>query len=371
MVASDKPRAFDSSEVHSRAETDIGSKDNGLYENIDFGAQTLDIQKSALYVDSLTKTFGSGDNKVRALDGVSFAAKPGEVVGLLGPNGAGKTTAVKAILGLVIPDRGEVRIQGIDPYDQPKKAYKHVDAMFEGARNDYWRLTIEENLEYFAAVRGQKPDALADRHETLLERFGIADKADTEVRNLSRGMKQKVALTSILASEVSIAFLDEPTLGLDVESSLQLRKVINRIAKEERITILICSHEMNVIEDVCDRVIIMNEGRVLVNDSIDNLLAEFDTRRYRIVTRGMNRSILSDIRSDFDVREIEKINGHIQFVVNVNATQFYKLTDVMERHQLEMVSLQSVQPDLEKLFLNMTSGNASDVAPHTNRWGQS
>lgn len=369
MVASEKSSELGSPKVRSKAEPDFCSDDDNLYENIDFGGPKLNIQNSALYVDSLTKTFKSDDSEVKALNGISFAAKPGEVVGLLGPNGAGKTTAIKAILGLVVPDQGEIRIQGIDPYDQPKEAYKHVDAMSEGARNDYWRLTVAENLRYFAAVRGQKPEALADRHETLLDRFGLADKAGTQVRNLSRGMKQRVSLATILASQVSIAFLDEPTLGLDVESSLQLRNEINRIAREEGITMLICSHEMDVIEDVCDRVVIMNEGRVLANDSIENLLSEFDTRGYRIVTRGATRPILSYLQRNFDVKGIENINGHTQFVVNVDSEGFYKLTDVMERQQLEMVSLQSVQPDLEKLFLEITSGNQSGVAPHTNGRG--
>lgn len=371
MVIPDKSSELETTSVRSEDSPGVRSKENGLFENINFGDSTINPHKTALYVNGLTKTFGSGNDAIRALDGVSFAAEPGEVVGLLGPNGAGKTTAIKAILGLVLPDRGDVRIQGIDPYDKPRQAYKHVDAMFEGARNDYWRLTVKENLRYFAAVRGQNPRALANRHEDLLERFGIEDKADTQVRNLSRGMKQKVSLASILASEVSIAFLDEPTLGLDVESSLQLRKELNRLAREDAITLLICSHEMDVIEDVCDRVVIMNEGRVLANDSIENLLSEFETRGYRIVTRGIDKTTLSNICHYFDVRNTEQINGYTRFVVNVNSAGFYKLTDIMERKELELVSVQSVQPDLEKLFLEITSDNESEVEIRTNGWGSS
>lgn len=371
VVIPDKSSELGNPSLNSKDQTGVRSKETGLFENIDFGGPTVNPHETALYVDGLTKTFDSGDNEIRALDGVSFTAKPGEVVGLLGPNGAGKTTAIKAILGLVLPDRGDVRIQGIDPYDRPRQAYKHVDAMFEGARNDYWRLTVEENLRYFAAIRGQKPEALADRHEDLLERFGISDKADTQVRNLSRGMKQKVSLASILASDVSIAFLDEPTLGLDVESSLQLRTELTRLAREESITMLICSHEMEVIEDVCDRVVIMSGGRVLANDSIENLLSKFDTKGYRIVTRGINENTLSYICQYFDVDDIEQINGNTRFVVNVNSNGFYKLTDVMERQELELVSIESVQPDLQKLFLEITSNNQLDGDPRTNGWDSS
>lgn len=186
-----------------------------------------------LAVEGLSVQFGSGEDAVVAVDDVSFAVERGSVVGLLGPNGAGKTTAIKSIPGLVIPDAGIVRIDGIDVGADPRAAYRRVDAMLEGARNDYWRLTVRENLRYFGSIGGEDPDAVADRHESLLAQFDLAEKADEPVGNLSRGMKQKASPARTLASDASLVFLDEPTLGLAVYLPLAQGSVLLQRAMTE------------------------------------------------------------------------------------------------------------------------------------------
>ncbi|MFB6120808.1 MAG: ABC transporter ATP-binding protein [Halobacteriaceae archaeon] len=310
----------------------------------------IDPDDAALYVEGLRKQFGD----VTAVADVSFAVEPGEVVGLLGPNGAGKTTTIKSILGLVEPDAGDVRIRGVDVSERPRAAYAHVDAMLEGARNDYWRLTVRENLRYFAAIRGRDPDSLADRHVELLERFDLADEADTQVRALSRGMKQKVSLASALAGDVSAAFLDEPTLGLDVESSLQLRREIVRLAEERGLTLVISSHDMEVIEDVCDRVVIMSRGRVVADDTVDNLLAGFETRGYRITARDVAPATVAAVREAVEVTEVTDLDGRTRIEVAGDSAAFYRLTDVLEAHGVELDGVETMQPDLAEAFVEMT-----------------
>jgi len=326
-------------------------------------ALPADPDEAALYVDGLAKTFGSGDEAVEAVQDVSFAVEPGEVVGLLGPNGAGKTTTIKSVLGLVLPDEGDVRVHGIDIYERPRAAYEHVDAMLEGARNDYWRLTVRENLRYFAAIRGQDPDTLTDRHDELLEQFDLADFADTAVRDLSRGMKQKVSLASVLGGNVSVAFLDEPTLGLDVESSLKLRRELRRLVDERGLTLVVSSHDMEVIEDVCDRVIIMNDGRVIVDDTVESLLAGFETAGYRFTVRGADDAVLDDLRERFDLTGVESLDGRTRFEVAADSATFYRLTDTMERHGLDVDGVETVQPDLAEAFVEMTGGSVGEANP--------
>ncbi|WP_226023550.1 ABC transporter ATP-binding protein [Halomicrobium salinisoli] len=317
-------------------------------------APATDPDEAALYVDGLSKTFGSGSDAVRAVDDVSFAVDHGEVVGLLGPNGAGKTTTIKSILGLLLPDAGEVRIEGVDVYERPRRAYERVDAMFEGARNDYWRLTVRENLRYFAAIRGREPDAVADRHDELLDRLDLADRADTPVRDLSRGMKQKVSLASVLAGDVSVAFLDEPTLGLDVESSIALRRELRRLADERGLTLVVSSHDMDVVEDVCDRVIIVDDGRIVANDSVENLLAGYETRGYRIAVRGADDGDVAALRERFDVTGVERVEDRTRFEVAADSATFYRLTDALEARGLEVATVETVQPDLAEAFVEMT-----------------
>jgi ABC-2 type transport system ATP-binding protein len=124
--------------------------------------------ETVLRVDDLTKTYGDGEDAVTAVDGVSFSVERGEVVGVLGPNGAGKTTTIKSILGLVVPSDGTVEIAGVDAHGNPRGVYRHVGAMLEGARNVYWKLTVRENLEFFAALGGQSVAGTRKRHDELL-----------------------------------------------------------------------------------------------------------------------------------------------------------------------------------------------------------
>ncbi len=323
----------------------------------------VDPEEAAVSVEGLAKTFGSGADAVTAVDDVSFRVARGEVVGLLGPNGAGKTTTIKSMLGLVVPDDGAVRVDGVDVLEHPREAYEHVDAMLEGARNDYWRLTVRENLRYFAAVRGEDPDAMADRHDRLLDRLDLAEKADTAVRDLSRGMKQKVSLASVLAGRVSVAVLDEPTLGLDLESSVTLRRELRRLADERGVTLLVSSHDMDVIEEVCDRVIIMNDGRIVADDAVDSLLADFETRGYRITVGGVDERALVALRSDFEVTEVDRLDAErTRIVVAADSAAFYRLTDAMERHDLRVDAVETLQPDLGEAFVELTGDGGDSVA---------
>ncbi|WP_082224528.1 ABC transporter ATP-binding protein [Halolamina rubra] len=346
--------------------------DDELAVSASDGSPSLDPDEAAIYVDGLAKTFGSGESAVTAVEDVSLAVAPGEVVGLLGPNGAGKTTTIKSILGLILPDEGTVRVHGIDVHANPRAAYEYVDAMLEGARNDYWRLTVRENLRYFAAIRGQNPDAVTDRHDELLDHLDLAEKADTAVRDLSRGMKQKVSLASVLAGDISVAFLDEPTLGLDIESSLKLRTELRRLAEERGLTLVISSHDMDVIEDVCDRVVIMNEGRVVVDDTVEDLLAGFETRGYRITARGGTDAVLTDLQERFDLTDVQRTGDRLRFEVAADTATFYRLTDAMEAHGLDVASVETVQPDLAEVFVEMTngtteSGHANEAETSTTR----
>ncbi len=310
----------------------------------------------AIAVEGLRKRFGSGPEAVTAVDGVSFSVERGSVVGLLGPNGAGKTTTIKSILGMVLPDEGSVRIHGIDVYDEPRRAYAHVDAMLEGARNDYWRLTVRENLRYFSTIGGVDPDSIVDRHERLLEKLDLADAADQPVRSLSRGMKQKVSLASVLASEADVVFLDEPTLGLDVESSLTLRRELRRIVAERNLTVVVSSHDMDVIEDICDRVVIMNEGRVIADDSVENLLHDFDARGYRVTSPDLDDELLADLRDRFEVADVEELGDRARVEVATDSDGFYALAAFLRSRDVTLDRVETVDWDLEDVFVELTGG---------------
>jgi ABC-2 type transport system ATP-binding protein len=257
---------------------------------------------------------------------------------------------------MVLPDEGTVHIDGIDVSAHPRRAYAHVDAMLEGARNDYWRLTVRENLRYFATISGVDPDSVADRHERLLEQLDLTEKADEPVRKLSRGMKQKVSLASVLATESDIVFLDEPTLGLDVESSLTLRRELRRIVDERDLTVVLSSHDMDVIEDVCDRVVIMNDGRVIADDTVASLLRGSGTQGYRITSPDLGR-ILAGLETRFDVTDVARLDGTTRVEVTTDSDGFYALVDYLEARDVTIDAVNTVSHDLERVFVELTGGD--------------
>ena len=305
----------------------------------------------AVSVDGLRKRFGSGPDAVTAVDGVSFNVERGSVVGLLGPNGAGKTTLIKSILGTVLPDTGAVRIMGVDVHEAPRAAYAHVDAMLEGARNDYWRLTVRENLRYFATVGGVDPDSVADRHDRLLDRLDLTDKADEPVRNLSRGMKQKVSLASVLAGGADVVFLDEPTLGLDVASARTFRAEVRRLAAETGLTVLLSSHDMDVVEAVCDRVIVVADGRIVADDAPGALLRD-DDHRLRLASPAFDDDTVRALGNRVAVTRVERLDdGRIE--VTVDTEGLYALMDALRRRDVPLTEVRSVDPGLDDVLLDL------------------
>lgn len=233
-----------------------------------------------LEVEQLQKTYRSAGKTVEAVRNVSFNIASHEVLAFLGANGAGKTTTIKMIAGLVLPDRGQVKIAGRDPHRQAI-ALKSVGAVLEGNRNVYWRLTPEENLEYFGVLRGLSGYVARQRAKALLERFELTHKRTTIVQNLSRGMQQKLAIAVALIHEPQLLLLDEPTLGLDIEATQTVKRLVREIAGEGR-AILLTTHQLDIAEELSDRVAIIKEGEIVAQERTETLIQKFSGDSYRI-----------------------------------------------------------------------------------------
>ncbi|GAB3035644.1 ABC transporter ATP-binding protein [Natronobiforma cellulositropha] len=320
-------------------------------------AATDSSARPAVRVTNLSKRFGDGPDAVVAVDDVSFEIPSGSIVGLLGPNGAGKTTLIKCLLGLVVPDSGRVEIDGVSVHDAPRRAYGRVEAMMEGARNLYWRLTVRENLRYFASIAGEDPDTVADRHEDLIDRFGLTEYADTQVRNVSRGVKQRAAIASTLAHDVAVTFLDEPTLGLDVESSLTLRNELRTLASEADVTVVLSSHDMDVIEDVCDRVIVIDDGAVVADDTVENLVGALEVTGYRITVGRLDERTLERLDATVPIDEITHVGDRTRLELSTDSREFYRLVAVLESEDVRLSAVETLTPAFEDVFVRLTGGD--------------
>lgn len=337
----------------SRSQSTTDGETEASDESTADGESTTD-EKPTLSVKNLTKTYSDGE--VTAVDDVSFDVERGSVVGLLGPNGAGKTTTIKSMLGTLVPDEGTVEIDGRSVHDNLQWAHENLGVMFEGSRDAYWRLTVRENLEFFTRLNGIPASERRERQDELLERLDLTEKADVPVRKLSRGMKQKVALASTLSQDIELAFLDEPTLGLDVETSLMLQQELRSLVADRDLTVMITSHDMEVIQNICDRVIVLSEGSVIADDTVANLLELFQNDAYRFTLEdSVSEETVETIRSRFDVTDYEEYAGVHEFEVALLEGDVHDLSDELRELDCTVRSFEEASPDLGEIFLKITN----------------
>ena len=210
---------------------------------------------------------------VEALKGISFEVYRGEVFGLLGPNGAGKTTTVKILSTLLLPDSGEAKILGFDVVKEAAKVRKVIGVSLTVEKGFFWKLTGRENLTYFGMLYGIDGEPLKRRVEEVLDMVGLKNLgvADKLYEEYSLGMKARLSIARALITNPEVLILDEPTLGLDPPSARTLRELLVKIAHEERKTVLVTTHNMFEAEIVCDRIAIINEGRIIALDTVEKL----------------------------------------------------------------------------------------------------
>lgn len=319
----------------------------------------MSTSDTALQVQSLTKVFRDrGGVAVRAVDDVCFEVKRGEVLGLLGPNGAGKTTSIKCILGLMRPDSGKITLLGQDVQAAYPGILGKMSAVLEGSRNLYWRMSVWENVAFFSGLHGVKSRDDREYFGYLLKLFSLDEKRHTEVRKLSQGMKQKASVVCALARRTPLVFLDEPTLGLDVETSLELRDVLKRLAREEERTLVVSSHDMDVIQDVCGRVVIMSSGRVVVDDQVSHLMSVFRTRAYRIGLRGpVPQGLEERLAQDFAGVSVADGDADAQIRVTLSEDgDIYRLMDILRSTDAVINDISHEEVDLEKVYLEIVRG---------------
>ncbi|MDI6839814.1 MAG: ABC transporter ATP-binding protein [bacterium] len=221
---------------------------------------------------NLVKLFRKHKSTVRAVSGVSFDIKAGELFGLVGPNGAGKTTLIKCLSTLLIPDEGTATVGGYDILMFPFEVRKNIGVLTGGERSLYWKLTPIDNLRYFGTLYGVPKNELAHRIDYLLELMELVSNANERVERLSQGMKQKLSFARTLIHDPPILLVDEPTLGLDPSFARFIRSFIkNELNKKLKKTILLTTHYMEEADELCDRVAFMNDGKIKAIDTPQNL----------------------------------------------------------------------------------------------------
>ena len=306
------------------------------------------MSAAIVQVENLTKKYGA----VEALRGVSFEVHAGEVFGLLGPNGAGKTTTIEILEGLRTPDSGRVSVCGLDPQRSGTSYKQQIGAVLQSTALPE-KLRVSEALKLFASFYSRRRDTT-----DLLRRFGLEEKRNASYMHLSGGQKQRLALALALVNEPKVVFLDEPTAGLDPQVRREMYDIIEELRRENK-TILLTTHYIEEAERLCDRVAIIDQGRVIALGTPRELKQRSaGTTRIEVrLARPENGGALRKLEGVADCRELD--GSYVLHSTRVPQT-IVALVKHLEAQRNDLASLEISAPSLEDIFLELTGRRLRD-----------
>ena len=313
-------------------------------------------------VKNVTKKYGN----FLAVDNISFTVKDGEVVGFLGPNGAGKSTTMNMITGFIEPTEGTIIVNGYDVLKKPISAKKQIGYMPEGVPL-YSDLTVKEFVNYMAELKRVPRKEKKEKVEKALEQTGIKDVEKKLIRNLSRGYKQRVSLAGALIGDPEVIILDEPTVGLDPKQITEIRKLIKDLGKEH--TVILSSHILSEVSQICERVIIINKGRIIAIDTPENLEKKTQEKNVLLLTVEDKNHYMKNLQKDLpEMLECKLIknndDGTMQYMIKSDADIDLRknLFDILPKNNVTIFELKKAEKSLEDAFITLVDENTEKLA---------
>jgi len=317
--------------------------------------------KPAVETKALTRVFTPKKKEggaVRALDSVDLKIEQGELFGILGPNGAGKTTLLKILSTLLLPTSGKAYVAGLDVETAYQDVRSRINMVSGGEISGYGLLTVEENLWMFSQFYGIRSKVAHRRIDDMLEEFGLSDKKDAKVRTLSTGQRQKMNVIRGFVTDPDIIFLDEPTLGLDVNASRVIRNyIVDWLKDQPEKTVVLTTHYMVEADELCDRIAIIDNGRILACDTPERLkkMVRMNTTLSMDVSKLKDAAVLgtfAGVESFTSTEDAERGLTRLRFVMRDESGVSDIISAVLNQGS-RIESLQKTEPTLEDVFIKM------------------
>lgn len=301
----------------------------------------------SIQVKDLTKIYG----QQRAIDQISFEIKTGEIVGFVGPNGAGKSTTMKILTGFIPPSSGEAKINDLDLIEKSLEIRKYIGYLPEN-NPLYLDMYVKEYLEFVAGVYmlGNKTKS---RIAEIIEQTGLSVEQKKKIGALSKGYRQRVGLAQALIHDPAILILDEPTSGLDPNQIIEIRNLISEVGKEK--TVMLSTHIMQEVEAICDRIIIINKGKIVADDSIASIYSHTKDQLVTVVVefdQSVNQKQLEEIELVDKVAMIDEKNWLIQTTSTEDIRP--KIFSFAVKSDIAVLSMQKKEKSLEEVFQELT-----------------
>ena len=302
----------------------------------------------AVNVNNLTKRYGD----IVAVNNISFSVNRGEIFGLLGPNGAGKTTTIRVLTGLTKPTSGTVIVADWDVVLKPTKAKERVGVVPE-VSNLYDEMSAWDNLIFAAQLYGVQRNERDKRAKDHLDLFGLYERRSDRVGIFSRGMKRRLTIAAALIHKPDILFLDEPTTGLDVQSSRMIRNLIKEL-NEGGATIFLTTHYIEEADQLCQRVAIINQGKIVAVDNPEKLKAAVEEHHIIEVSFSPAQDLNDKLRSLEKVSNVSRVGDKFRLHVEDASEVVPLLIDFARENNLRIISINTLKPSLEDAFVEIT-----------------
>lgn len=300
-------------------------------------------------IKNVSKWYGN----LQALKDVSFSIGENEIVGFLGPNGAGKTTAMRVITGYFLPNTGSVRIGDYLMDEEPKKAKALLGYLPENPPL-YPEMPVSDYLKFVAQLNGVSRKDIKDRLDFVIKKTNLEEKYNSKIKTLSKGLKQRVGIAATLIHDPKVIILDEPTIGLDPIQIIEIRNLIKEIGKEK--TIILSSHILAEIEEVCSRVIIINKGEIIAEDTADNLRKKLQPDRLFSIKISENAEISDFILTISGVKNCEKNDSEYLIRTEDVASIQANITRAIVEKGYSILEVRELELSLEEIFAKLVKG---------------
>lgn len=319
----------------------------------------------AIKVENLEKTYpgartraehgagGSSTPEVKAVQGVSFHVNAGEIFGFLGPNGAGKTTTVSVLTTLLLPTRGRCLVSGIDVAREPERVRREIGLVFQDTTAD-GELTGRENMELVAGLFGMSQSEVQPRIKELLTSMDLTEAADRRVKGYSGGMKRRLELAVALVHTPQVLFLDEPTIGLDPQGRAGFWRYIQEMRKKEQVTILMTTHYLDEVENLCDRIAIIDHGKIIATGTNDELKERVGGDEVEVRVENDEPNLTPDLSALPGVTGVRKEPGLYQVKCPRGEGLVAPVVTTCDRRGVAVAGVKVLRPSLDRVFLELT-----------------
>jgi ABC-2 type transport system ATP-binding protein len=301
----------------------------------------------SIQVKNLTKIYG----EQKAIDEISFEIKTGEIVGFVGPNGAGKSTTMKILTGFIPPSSGEAKINSLDLHENSLEIRKNIGYLPEN-NPLYLDMYVKEYLEFVAGIYKLGKNTQA-RIEEIIEQTGLTVEQKKKIGALSKGYRQRVGLAQALIHDPSILILDEPTSGLDPNQIIEIRNLISEVGKEK--TVLLSTHIMQEVEAICDRILIINKGKIVADDSIDAITSHTEEELVTVIVEFDQKPNHEDLEKIELVNKVAKIDDQNWLIQGSSQEDIRQhIFKFAVDNGLAVLSMQKKEKSLEEVFQELT-----------------